>query len=109
MEGASLEEVPYPKQNLAGIERFREEVARAHRERALLRFGSDVCGKHDDRQVRVRRDARLELLEDGEAVEVRHVQIEQHQIRMEAHEERQSLTCVLRAFHVREPRSLQQL
>ena len=80
VEKAVLEQIVDPQDDLEMIERLGHQVLRAHRQRAPLRVDRDVRREHEDRQVISLRDRGLELLDDAKAVEMRHVQVEQHEI-----------------------------
>jgi hypothetical protein len=82
MEEPGLEQVADPEAHLDGTERLGQEVPRSARERAALGFAAAVRGEHQDRQVRLGRDLLPEDRQDLEPGEVRHLEVQQNEIRM---------------------------
>ena len=89
VQPACFEEIADAQQDLELLERLGEKVPRARREGPSLRLRGRVGRQHDDRQVGVGGDLRLELSEHRHPVEVRHHQVEQDEVRLEVTIERQ--------------------
>ena len=80
----------------------------AERQRPLLQVRIGVGGDEDDRQVAIVGHQRIQLIEDAEAVEVRHVEVEQHQIGPVLLEQRSGLVRLRRGDDTLESRPAQQ-
>ena len=81
VELARDEQVADAQQRLDAVERLGQEVARPHRQRALL-DRRRVVGRDDQhRQVALAGEQRPQRLHHLEAVEVRHVQVEDDEVR----------------------------
>ena len=74
------EQVADPQQRLDAVERLGEEIARPHRQRPLLHRRRVVGGDDQHRQVALDGEQRPQRLHHLEAVEVRHVQVEDDQV-----------------------------
>ena len=83
IEPPRVEQVADAQERLELLERLREEVARPRVERLAPGLQQGVGRQHEDRHVRVAGDLGLEELEQGEAVEVRHHEVEQDQVGLE--------------------------
>ena len=94
VQPARLEEIADAQQHLELLERLGEKVPRARRQGPSLRLRGRVGRQHDDRQVGVGGDLRLELSEHRHPVEVRHHQVEQDEVRLEVTIERQDATRI---------------
>jgi hypothetical protein len=81
MECPCLEQVADPEQDLEMVERFGQEVVGARGERSSPGFGAYIGGQDQDGEVFTCGNAPGELCHDGEAIHVRHHQIEQDEIR----------------------------
>ena len=75
------EQVANPQQRFDAVERLGEEIARPHRQRALLHRRRVVGGDDQHRQVALDGEQRPQRLHHLEAVEVGHVQVEDDQVR----------------------------
>ena len=84
---AGLQQVADPQHDLDGVERLGEKVPGPHRERFLAALREHVRRQHEDGEVSMMSKARREPSEHAEAVEVRHVQVEQQQVGLIAFEE----------------------
>jgi hypothetical protein len=82
MEVPGLEQVADPEEHLSHLERLGQEVLRPRRESPTAGLGGRVAREHQDRHECVRSCRRAKLLQDGEAVELAHVQIEQDDVRV---------------------------
>ena len=80
VQGAGLEQVGDPQQDLGAVEGLGEEVLGAGGQGPLPDFGGDIGGEDEDGQEPAFGHQALEGLHEGEAVEVRHVQVEQDQV-----------------------------
>src|SRR5471032_1819402 len=109
VEGTSFQQVPYPQHGFQGIQRFTDEVLGAQRQGAQASVAGGVGGEHEDRQVFAVRDASVELFEYRKAIELRHVQVENDQVRLEAVEQVQGSQRLGAAQHVGQPLAHQQL
>ena len=79
-EVAGLQEVAHAQQHLGHVDRLRQEVARAERQRAALGVRRDVGRQHEHRHpVRLLGEER-DVLEDLGAAAPRHVPVEQQQV-----------------------------
>src|SRR6185436_862674 len=78
-----LQKVSNAQEYFTGIERLCDEILGAEGKRASFRFRRRVAGQHQDRDVTRPHHAGSELLQNGKAIQVRHVKIEQNQIRLE--------------------------
>ena len=94
VQEAVLEQIADSQLHLGGVERLGDEVARARGERLAPGFRGDVGGEDDDRQEAVLGDDLLELLHHLVSVQVRHVQIGEHEVRLEFGEKRNRLPRV---------------
>ena len=88
------------------IERLEDEVLRAQLDAADDRFDFAERGNDHDRQI-VDAAVRLEPLEHAEAVELRHHDIEQHEIEIPAFDRRQGLDPVGRLLDLVDAEALQ--
>src|SRR5262245_9490153 len=88
------------------IERLEDEVLRAQLDAADDRFDFAQRGNDHDRQI-VDAAIRLEPLEHAEAVELRHHDIEQHEIEIPAFDRRQGLEPVGRLLDLVDAEALQ--
>jgi len=86
VEPPRREEVPRPKDHLDAVERLGQEVGGTLREHSLPRGWRRVRGDHDDRQERVVGPRGLEVGHQLQAVPMRHVEIQEHEIRRELDE-----------------------
>ncbi len=94
------EQVLHPLEYLGGVKRLRDEILGAHGERPALRIPLLVAGEDQDRPVLVLRDPQRQLPHHLETVDVRHVQVQQDEIRLECQEKGQRLAGVLDAAAV---------
>ena len=81
-----LEEVGQAEEELGVAKGLGQEVVGSEGEGSLSGRVGDVGGQHDHRDVAVVRDQGGETGHHLEPVEARHVEIEQHQVRLEAAE-----------------------
>jgi hypothetical protein len=86
VQGPGLQQVVDAQQELGVPERLGEEVPGSDGERAFAGRLGDVGGEHEDGDVAVRRDERLDLRHHLEAVGHRHVQVEHEQVGLEGDE-----------------------
>ena len=75
-----FEQILDAQQHLDGVERLGEKIRGADGQRATLGFEPDVGGQHEDGHALRRHEILRELLHHAEAVEVRHVQVEQDEV-----------------------------
>jgi hypothetical protein len=78
-----VEEIADPEHDLELLERLREEVVRPGRQRSPLRVERRVCREHKDGDVFAARDHGSHLPQHRDAVQVRHEQVEEDQVRVE--------------------------
>ena len=86
-----LEQISDPEQDLVHLERLGHEVLRALGERAAAGLLGRVAGQHQHRQIALRLDDLGQTLQHRDAVEHRHVQVEEHQVGLLLGEESQDL------------------
>ena len=108
LEVARPQQVPGAEQHLDGVEWLGEEVVGALRQRALLRVATRVGGEHHDRHAAPLGPGR-ELLHHLEAVRRRHVEVEQHEVRVRRRAETEDLRRGRGRRQVRVPRLLEDL
>jgi hypothetical protein len=82
VEAARLEQVRAAQDDLVHVERLRQEVLRARCQRPRSDGPVDVPGQEHDRQPPVAGLPLVDRLERREAVKVRHVDIEEHEVRL---------------------------
>ena len=97
---ARHEQVADPQERFDAVERLGEEVAGAHRQRALLDRGRVVGGHDEDRQVAFGGEQGANGLHHLEAVHVRHVEVEDDQVRPDLGEPRDRVARIGDAAHV---------
>jgi hypothetical protein len=88
---------------LRGVERLDDEIARAQRERPVAHLRGDVGGEHEHRSVFTGHGQASQVGQHLEAVPMRHVQVEEDQVRAELIHERQDLTRIGRAHELAVP------
>ena len=81
IEAARIEEVPDAQHDLEAVEGLRQEILGAGLEGALLRLAGRVGREDEDRLEDV--FGNLQLLDDGDPIQVRHHQVEQDQVGLE--------------------------
>ena len=96
IEEPRLEQRADPEQDFVGVERLVDEVFGAARQRLASCLRRHVAGEHQDRQVGGLDDL-VELVHHCEAVQVRHVKVEQDEIRPVLHVQRRRFARVVRA------------
>ncbi len=101
LEEARLEQVLDAQQHLRHVERLAQEVLRPARERAPPHVRADVTGQHQDGHVRAARHPMPQVLQHGEAVHVRHVEVQEHDVRLELEKDRQRVAGIRRALVLR--------
>ena len=106
VEEPRLQEGADAEQHLVRMERLADEVLRAARQRLTLRSLAQITGQHQDREVARLRDL-VQLIEHRQTIHVRHVQVEQNQIRPETHVRFGNLPRIHRAFDAAEAGALQ--
>ena len=108
VEPPARQKISHAQEDLEVLERLREEIRRAGAERAPFRLQRGVRRQDDDRHVIVVADLGSELREHGEAVDVRHHQIQHHQVGPCAAVARERLARVGRARDVGEAGAVEQ-
>src|SRR4051812_5486714 len=83
MQELHLEQIFYAQQHFRRIKRLADEILCTERERAPLHISGVIGRKHDHRQVWPAAVRRQKLGENFEAVFTAHVQIQEHQVRLE--------------------------
>ena len=89
VERSRFEKISCAQQHFGALERLREKILRAARERAIARLARRVGGEHEHRQILAGRGAVAQRREQREAIDMRHVQIEHHEIGVQLVEQRQ--------------------
>lgn len=75
-----MQEVADPEQDLRDVERLGEEVARTVGQGPLLGLPGHVGREDEDREELFLGDVLAQLLQDGEPVEARHVEVQQDEV-----------------------------
>jgi hypothetical protein len=94
MQHAGLKVIVDAQVHVNDVERLRQEVRRASSQRSFPRSRRGVRRENDDRDVSLRRNPGLEQIEDGAAIEARHVQIEQNQVGLGFEDQGQEISRV---------------
>src|SRR6185436_15673432 len=79
VERARLQQILNAQHDLGGIERLEQEILDATGQGTAPGVRVRVSGQHHHRQI-TGAEVRANRVEHGEAIELRHVQIEQHQV-----------------------------
>src|ERR1700733_16061407 len=101
MKVAGLQQIPDPQLHLGPVEGLRQEVVGAVRERLLFRLRRIVAGKHENGQIVVLRDYSGQLIHGSQAVNMRHMQVQQDEIGLHFLETLKELARVAQAANVR--------
>ncbi len=79
----------------------------AVRQRLFLRLRCVVAGEHQDGQIVVLRDRRRQLIHGGKAVHMRHMEVEQDQVRPDLLEHFENIARVAQAGNIDVTRKFQ--
>src|SRR4026209_2648744 len=94
MKEPVLEKIVDPQDHFRMIERFRDQILRAEHQGAAFGLDGDICGQDENREIVVRGNRRVEPFYDGKSIQMRHVQVEKHQIGLELEVKRERLSTV---------------
>ena len=104
MQKPGLQQIADPQDHLGEVDGFGEEVPRARAEGALDGRRRRVAGQDERGKVATGR-VRGEVLQHAVPVEVRHVEVHEHEIRPEFGEPRDRFERVRITVHVHQPRA----
>ena len=82
MQPPGLEVVEDPEAHLGGVERLGEEIRRARAERVVTGFRGRVRGQDESREELAFTAQLPDHGEQSDSVDVRHVKVEQHDVRL---------------------------
>ena len=100
VQGPGLQEIPDPELHFRPVERFGNKIMCAHGKRPFPAPEVPSPGQDENGQIVVFGDYLAELVHDGDAIHVRHVQIQQDQVRREIHEYWYHLAGIVQAPYV---------
>ena len=97
IQESALEKIAKPELHLNRIERLRDEIICPCKKRLPPSLGRHIRSQDHDREKNIFRNNLLQFLHHLIAIEVRHVQIRQHQVGLKFRKQRNRLTRIRRA------------